>query len=100
MERAKRLELDGENSQVSAEPCCCIIAIEANSPGHTLGREPAEPATDDDAPRPSASADDKNVSANSLLTLDDQEHLRQIAEAWSGLKPELRAAVLAICRSR
>jgi len=99
MERAKRLELD----QADPQPALAAIAYD-NGPslcaagsahGETNEEIPAPPC---DSMRPEASTGPGSVFEHAVPTAEEKEQLNQIASAWHNLNPELRSAVLAICR--
>jgi hypothetical protein len=83
MERAKRLERDGQNSQDAAAPNTCASV---ESPG-ALGDAHDEQCLNNNAPE---WAPDRLEE-----TIDDAE-LRKVIAAWPKLNRKLKVAILAV----
>ena len=86
MERAKRLEREGQNSQPAAAPNTCENEV---SPGALQG------ALDGKLPEKSATDSD----SGSQVAAGDDADLRVVIAAWFDLNPKLKAAILAIVRA-
>jgi hypothetical protein len=85
MERAKRLERDGQNSQDAAAPNTCASV---ESPG-ALG----DAHEDNSSERIAPARDPTGQAAH-----DGDASLQELIARWSALNPTLKAAILAIAR--
>ena len=85
MERAKRLERDGQDSQEANASNKCASAVPCVAPGDAPERKVPQESAPEDA------------SLSRIATNDDAD-LREVIAAWTELNPKLRAAILAIVR--
>ena len=85
MERAKRLERDGLNSQPASDANTSESAVPCVAPGDAPERKVPQESAPEDA------------SLSRIATNDDAD-LREVIAAWTELNPKLRAAILAIVR--